>query len=154
MMDEAERLLDAEAAVQELLQDLVRLKDEVDSYSTASKCLDEAKDGLNGLVSRVGDLAAGAVGIIDTLGKIGTPEIIGKIDGLVESLSERLDDMQADLTQSTDRITKSVVAGLREQETREARRHRNLTILVIAALVLSGLAAILSVPAIAALLGL
>ena len=181
MTDEAEHLLDAEAAVQELLQDLVRLQSEVESYSTAAKSLGEAKDGLNELVSTVGDLAGRSLSVVDTLGKVGTPEIIGKIEGLAELVRElntltaaacqqmatihdaasthttkmlrRLDDMEMQLTQSVDIASSSHLSGLQEYAAREARHHRNLVVLIIVALVLSGLAAILSVPAITAMLG-
>jgi hypothetical protein len=73
---ETEKLLKAEEAVRVLVATLTRLQEEVDSYKTAGLALDKVRVDLHDLVTRTADLAGATRTTIDTLGKIGTPELL------------------------------------------------------------------------------
>ena len=90
MASEAEKLLQAEQAVQELLNNVGELKREIENYAQASASLSEARDHLSRLTSSIDDLVRKSTQIIETLGRLGTPEILSKVEevkGVVDSLS-------------------------------------------------------------------
>jgi hypothetical protein len=76
MAEEAQQLLAAEEAVQELLTNLKVLKSEIDHYSEAKSSLADTRDAVVNLAAELSGLTGRAAGIIETIGEVGTPEIL------------------------------------------------------------------------------
>jgi len=79
MANETTKLLNAEAAVQELLTNLQRVKGEMESYNNAAISLGSARDGVLLLVSKMADLVEKTGGVVQSLSSIGTPEILARL---------------------------------------------------------------------------
>src|SRR4051794_40983454 len=77
-----ETLLTAEEAVQDLVTTLGRLKAEVENYAEAGRALGGGRGGLHGFIVRATDLAEATHATIATLGRIGTPELLSRLDAV------------------------------------------------------------------------
>lgn len=112
-----EEFLRAEDEAYRLVDELEKLKKEVESYSTARESLERAQQALTQLAVRIGDLAARSAVVIDTMLKIGTPEILGRLEqlnGSVIALQGRLSDIQGSLGSAIDG-TRREMKGLGER---------------------------------------
>jgi hypothetical protein len=85
---ESEKLLEAEDAVRTLMANLTQLKEEVENYSAAGLALKKVRDDLHDLVTRTTDLAEATRAIIDTLGRIGTAELLERLQSLQAQAGE------------------------------------------------------------------
>jgi hypothetical protein len=88
MASEADDLLSAEQAVQNLLKELQALKKQVGDYDSARQSLDTARQSLDGLVQQTAALAEKTHSAITTLSKIGTPEILARVDAVRLAINE------------------------------------------------------------------
>ena len=79
MSTDADELLKAEQAVQELLKELQNLKGEIGGYETARKSLTETQAALADLVTRISALTERTQAVAESLRTIGTPEILSRI---------------------------------------------------------------------------
>ncbi|MCY2926281.1 MAG: hypothetical protein NT031_12725 [Planctomycetota bacterium] len=84
-----ETLLAAEEAVQNVLTSLNQLRQEIEGYATAKESLEKVRDVLATMAAKTDRLAEETHSVIDTMGKIGTPEILGRVGELC-SLTEGL----------------------------------------------------------------
>lgn len=181
MGNEAEQLLAAEEAVQELLAHLTELSREMEGYSRAKSSLEDAREAVASLATDLKELTHCAAGIIETLGKVGTPEILARLESIgsssgatgnlaskaaeaVESLresqasthAENLESLEAvrtGLRAAMTEIAEQGAAASREQEKRLRAELRRLLIVLVLTLLLAGGALILSIPAVRAMLG-
>jgi cell division septum initiation protein DivIVA len=95
MANEAEELLAAEQAVQQLLKELEELKKQIGGYDQARQSLDAVRLTLQTMVERTQTLSEKTHLAITVLSKIGTPEIIARVDGVktaIKDLGIRFDD--------------------------------------------------------------
>src|SRR5690349_13330525 len=88
MTKEVDDLLTAEQAVQDLLKELQSLKTQVGGYETARKALDAVRASLERFVDETIDLAGKTHVATATLEKIGTPEILTRIEAVKAEISE------------------------------------------------------------------
>ena len=86
MSKEADELLEAEEAVQELLSELEELKRQIGGYGDARDALNHVSQKLGELVQQTQTLSEGTHSAIKVLTKIGTPEILNAIQELTSSL--------------------------------------------------------------------
>ena len=88
MSKEADDLLEAEKAIQELLSELKELKDQIEGYAGAREALDQVSRKLGQMVEKTQTLTEATHGAITVLMKIGTPEILSSIKVLNNELRE------------------------------------------------------------------
>ena len=81
-------LLDAEDQANKLIQELSRLKSEVESYREASRGLRDTSDGLSRLTDALTTITEGIGKVVETTKNLGTPQIINRQDLLDASLKE------------------------------------------------------------------
>lgn len=91
MSNEAQQLLSAEQVIQELLLELGSLKAQIGGYDTARQSLQQTQGVLSDLVVKTSTLAEQTHEATLMLGKVGTPEIILRIDGGQASIKEFAD---------------------------------------------------------------
>ena len=104
--------LQAEENAHRLVEELTRLKSEADSYKGARKALDQAADGVSTLVGSLGDIAGRLGVVVETLGSIGTPEllrgheaIIGELTALRQNVSATQQSIMEAVTQNASRLS-------------------------------------------------
>lgn len=114
MANDTQQFLDAEDAVNKLLENLQQLKVEVEGYGQAKTTLLEARGQIATVVTSLSQLVEKTGQVIDTSVKIGTPEIINK-----------LDSSRGHLESTTQSVTKT----LREMEEKQAEFGKELGIL-------------------------
>jgi len=172
MADEAQRLLAAEQAVQELLANLVRLRGEIEGYSHAKASLENARQEVAGLAGGLSKLVAGAGGVIGALGRLGTPEILSGIEGLRALCEESRDAIRSEQRSCLEEARKAVgeaTAGtalairgaavavegrVSRLDSRMARRNTVVIILVVLATLMSAASLALTIPGARRLLGI
>lgn len=88
MSKEADDLLEAEKAIQELLSELKELKDQIEGYADAREALNQVSRKLGEMVEKTQTLTEATHGAITVLLKIGTPEILSSIKVLNNELRE------------------------------------------------------------------
>ncbi len=108
MANDADDLLKAEQAVQDVLKELQALKRQVGGYETAKQSLEDIRQTLNGLIEKTSALAEQTHTATTALGKIGTPEILARADALKQALGQ----LAADAPKQADRVRKIASAGL------------------------------------------
>ena len=108
MDNEVEQLLKAEQEVQQLLKELQGLKKQVGGYDTARQSLEEVRESLNGLVEKTSSLAEQTHLATTTLVKIGTPEIISR----VESIKLAITEFAGESTKQAKGVRTTAFAGL------------------------------------------
>ena len=94
MPSDAERLLAAEEAVRQLLGTLDRLKSEVGGYAKAATALSDARDQIAALVPQVGGLIGGTSEVVQVLGRVGTPEILARLDQVASTIESALQGLE------------------------------------------------------------
>jgi hypothetical protein len=108
MANEADNLLKAEQAVQDVLKQLEALKKQVGGYETAKQSLEEVRRTLDRLIEKTSTLAEQTHIATATLGKIGTPEILSRADGLKQAIGL----LATDAAKQGQRARKVALAGL------------------------------------------
>lgn len=88
MANEAEELLAAEQAVQQLLKELEELKKQIGGYDQARQNLEGVRLTLQTMVERTQTLTEKTHLAITVLSKIGTPEIIARVDGVKTAIKD------------------------------------------------------------------
>jgi hypothetical protein len=173
MATEAEQLLSAEQAVQDLLSKLEHLRRETESYSEAGAALAETRAEVAQLVSQLRALTEQTSEVLKVLGEVGTPEILVRLASAEERLCKSFKQGNAELVQVQKQIGKAILDGaaaeigkkadeqsnrlealLEESGKRSAIRHRALIILVAISVVVSTGALLLNIPAIRGFVGL
>jgi hypothetical protein len=145
MAEEAQQLLAAEEAVQELLTNLKVLKSEIDHYSEAKSSLADTRDAVVNLAAELSGLTGRAAGIIETIGEVGTPEILVRLESMrlsIETAGESIRSLEA----GTETLRDSIVGILEHvtetsavQEKRiSARFHKLLVLFVLTFLFAAG----------------
>ena len=137
MAKESEQLLAAEEAVQQLLRNLERLKAEIEGYAKAKLSLEETRVGLQRLTGQIGDLAGRVASVAESLRKIGTPELLSRIDAAKTEAAAASKELG-------DRIAKDV----EYLHATSSRRHRTTVILIIVSIVLGACATVAAILAI------
>jgi cell division septum initiation protein DivIVA len=108
MANDADDLLQAEQAVQDVLKELGDLKRQVGGYDTAKQSLEGVRQALEGLIAKTSALAEQTYAATATLGKIGTPELLSR----AESLKQAVAALTADMPKQADRVRNVALAGL------------------------------------------
>lgn len=88
MTDSKDSFLKAEMGVRELLKALERLKREADSYESAARNLDGARDALMRLVQGTEAIVKDIHRAVQVLASVGGPEILTRLDALAETGKE------------------------------------------------------------------
>jgi DNA repair ATPase RecN len=86
MTDNKEQFLTAEEQANRLVEQLQTLKEEVKNYEEARLSLEGIQQLLSGLVPEIAHSAEETRQVIRELGKIGTPEILMKIQEIQETI--------------------------------------------------------------------
>lgn len=128
MATDAEHLLATEQAIHELLRELEELKAQVGGYEHARKSLDEVRQTLEQLVERTSSLAEQTHSLTGTLGRIGTPEIM-----------VRIDNARSEVSQAVGGLASRIEELHRVHEAEAAKRSQQLRRLLIGAVTLAGL---------------
>ena len=150
MANETEQLLSTEQAVQQLLKELETLMKQVGGYDHAKQSLEEVRQGQRGLIERTSSLAEQTQSATATHGKIGTPEILARVDNAKSAVTQSVEATGGRVGGGIEASTKAVVSAIRElavrseearkaQEAETAKQNRELRRLVVIGLVLSGL---------------
>jgi DNA repair exonuclease SbcCD ATPase subunit len=108
MANDANDLLQAEQAVQDVLKELEALKRQVGGYDTAKQSLEGVRQALESLIAKTSALAEQTHTVTTTLGKIGTPELLSR----AESLKEAVAALTADMPKLAVRVRRIALAGL------------------------------------------
>lgn len=108
MANDANDLLQAEQAVQDVLKELEALKCQVGGYDTAKQSLESVRQALESLISKTSALAEQTHAATITLGKIGTPELLSR----TESLQEAVAALTADVPKLAVQVWRIALAGL------------------------------------------
>ena len=74
--ENVEVFLQAEAEAHQLVEQLVKLREETESYAAAHTALDKAADGLGKLSDVLGGITQRLGEVVQTLRSIGTPELL------------------------------------------------------------------------------
>ena len=88
MVNEVDKLLTAEQAVQDVLEELQALKKQVGGYDSAKQSLEAVRQSLDRLVEKTSTLAEKTHSATTMLGKIGTPEIIARAESIKLAITE------------------------------------------------------------------
>lgn len=115
-----EEFLRAEDEAYRLVDELEKLKKEVESYSTARESLEKTQQSLNQLTAKIGDLAARSAVVIETVSKIGTPEILARLEQLNGSLDSAIERTRTEITKLREGID-SVIESQNHQFRRMSR---------------------------------
>jgi DNA repair exonuclease SbcCD ATPase subunit len=83
----SEALLEAEEEAHQLVEVLRQLKNEVESYRTARRALDEAALSIRDLVTRAAEIAERLAGVAETMKSIGTPELLRGLESTSNELA-------------------------------------------------------------------
>lgn len=105
MDDHTNNLLNAEAAVEALHEELRKLAGEVGSYANASSNLDQAQQQLKALVEKHAQLTEQAKGVITKLAEIGTPELMSALEQLSKIQADSIEASQQTREQLAAKIT-------------------------------------------------
>jgi cell division septum initiation protein DivIVA len=108
MANDADDLLQAEQAVQDVLKELEALKRQVSGYDTAKQSLEGVRQALDSLIAKTSALAEQTHAVTATLSKIGTPELLSR----AESLKEGVAALAADIPKQSERVRSVALAGL------------------------------------------
>jgi DNA repair exonuclease SbcCD ATPase subunit len=108
MANDADDLLQAEQAVQDVLKELETLKRQVGGYDTARQSLEGVRQALENLIAKTSALAEQTYAVTATLGKIGTPELLSR----AESLKDAIAALTADMPKQAERVRSVALAGL------------------------------------------
>jgi hypothetical protein len=159
MAEEAQQFLAAEEAVQELLTNLKALKSEIDHYSEAKSSLADTRDSVVNLAAKLSELTGRAAGIIETIGQVGAPEILARLESMrlsIEAEGGSMRSLEAEtetLRGSIAGILEHVTATSAEQEARIRSQFRKLLVVFVLAFLFAAGAFVLCIPAVQAMLG-
>lgn len=163
MSDHTANLLNAEEAVQELQSELQRLLREVGGYATARQTLEQTQEQLLGLARRHDQLVGNTAGIIARLGEIGTPQLLERLDQLLErqgAVAQSIEQGQVTLAQRLEasdaqqaKVASDLSARLEQLESALVKGQGGLKRLVIVAIVLALVAVVMAIPAVQRLMG-
>ena len=103
MDDYRERFLEAEMQAVDLVSQLEALKQEASHYRDAAGSLSKVRESLLSLMDKQDALVLGVKDVVDTLGLIGTSQIIDEIRTNQNSLSEQISE--------TDTTVNEIVRG-------------------------------------------
>lgn len=112
MAGDAEQLLKAEQAVQQLVKELEKLMGEVGGYATATKTLEDVRKSLQELIGRTSELAQQAHSAIAALIKIGTPEILARINTATAAIEEKLTSAAAVAAEQQAKVRTLLIASI------------------------------------------
>lgn len=82
MSNESENLIQAEKAIEELLLELEELKQQVEGYKAAKEALSAVQHQLQKMIEQTQELSEETLIGVRVLSKIGTPEILTKIESV------------------------------------------------------------------------
>ena len=88
--ERVQQFLQAEEEASRLVEELTRLKQEIQHYSAASHSLDEAGARIGSLVDEVSKATTGVGDVIKTLREIGTPELLDRLSAIEELVETSL----------------------------------------------------------------
>ena len=92
MDDYRERFLEAEMQAVDLVSQLEALKQEASHYRDAAGSLSKVRESLLSLMDKQDALVLGVKDVVDTLGMIGTSQIIDEINSIQTSISNQIGD--------------------------------------------------------------
>lgn len=92
MDDYRERFLEAEMQAVDLVSQLEALKQEASHYRDAAGSLSKVRESLLSLMDKQDALVLGVKDVVDTLGLIGTSQIIDEINSIQTSISKQIGD--------------------------------------------------------------
>ena len=92
MDDYRERFLEAEMQAVDLVTQLEALKQEAFHYRDAAGSLSKVRESLLSLMDKQDALVLGVKDVVDTLGLIGTSQIIDEINSIQTSISNQIGD--------------------------------------------------------------
>lgn len=123
--------LEAEAKAQELVDELVRLKESVQSYRNAGQALNEVAAAIGDLAERLQGLVEGNGNVLEALRSIGTPELLQRQEDVARLIAHKFDESSAERralaneqAQRQEELSRLVTQKLAEVEARyEALRN-------------------------------
>lgn len=98
--------LRVEEEANSLVEQLRRLKKEIESYKTARMALDQAAASVSELSTRCAEIAEQLGGLGETLRSIGTPELLRRLEGVtseVDTLRQDLDGTRQSIIEAYQR---------------------------------------------------
>ncbi|MEW6756438.1 MAG: hypothetical protein AB1505_36520 [Candidatus Latescibacterota bacterium] len=122
--------LRTEEEANRLVDELTRLKEETEAYSTARGALDHAAQGLSDLAGRMGGIAVQLRDVAGTLRSIGTPELRRGQEALTGEVAMLRQDLGRSIGALSDDV-RAQLAGARA----ELRTLRHLALVGLALLV-------------------
>ena len=120
MSKEANDLLEAEMAVQELLIELKELKDQIEGYADAREALNQVSRKLSDMVEKTQTLSEHSHAAISVLKKIGTPEILDSINQLNNEIKEQ-----------SNKINDSLIKNVIENQKRSEKLNNKISTSII-----------------------
>jgi chromosome segregation ATPase len=105
-----EAFLAAEEEANRLVDELERLKVEIQSYAAAREAIDNAGTAVSRLASELTTAAGGLASVVETLRTIGTPELLRSQEAIAEqvaSLREQVERANAAMTATASQMTGS-----------------------------------------------
>lgn len=88
--------LEAEAKARELVDELARLKESVQSYRNAGQALNEVAAAIGELAGRLQGLVEGNGNVLEALRSIGTPELLQRQEEVARLLAQKFDESSAE----------------------------------------------------------
>jgi len=88
MANESGKFLQAEESVEKLLGALKKLYDEAESYNTSKESLDQVREKLVDFIASSDDMVKDTSEIIKIIKSIGGPEILSRLDLVMDGLNE------------------------------------------------------------------
>ena len=113
-----QRFLDLDERVHDLVSTLERLREEADSYSSASDQLNYASASVTGLSADVSKLVGTTSDVMSALREIGTPRLLAEQRGLAEALERfhtNVDEHQARLEREVAELNTNITAAFAQQ---------------------------------------
>jgi len=107
--------LEAEEAVNDLLENVQRLKNEIEGYGAAKETLLEVREQLGEITQSIGDIAKTAASVIQTLQSIGTAEILKEIANTASANIDALNSSTALLLAKTEESLSRIGGSLLDE---------------------------------------
>ena len=92
--DRVDAFLRAEEEADRLVDELTRLKEETESYTTARQALGQAAEGVSELATRLAEIAGQFGKVVETLRSIGTPELLRGQEALASEVTALRQDLE------------------------------------------------------------
>ncbi len=97
MTSEKNNLLEAEEAANQLLEELIKLKEEIEAYESAKAELNIIRNKLIDFINSTEELAKKTYESAEALAKIGAPNILMSIEDVKKEISGKIDSLSPEI---------------------------------------------------------